>query len=113
MRETKNIRYSGPLLGQRKELRCARRGIDPGDFKNLYDLIQRDPERAWRIVQIMWRHDSSDKNLANIAAGPLEDILVYHGAKFIERIEDIAKKEPTFKKMLGAVSQNDIPQQLW
>ena len=64
-------------------------------------------------MKIMWKLDSSEKILANIAAGPLEDLLVYHGEKFIDRVEEAAQSDPVFKKMLGAVWQNAIPDDVW
>jgi hypothetical protein len=79
----------------------------------MYDLTRNDPEMAWSIMKIMWKLDSSEKILANIAAGPLEDLLVYHGEKFIDRVEEAAQSDPVFKKMLGAVWQNAIPDDVW
>jgi hypothetical protein len=61
----------------------------------------------------MWRTDPSDQMLANIAAGPVEEILARHGARFIDRFEAVAKAEPIFKKMLGAVWQSTIPSDVW
>jgi hypothetical protein len=81
--------------------------------KKMYALTRNDPEMAWSIIKIMWKLDSSEKILANIAAGPLEDLLVYHGEKFIDRVEEAAQNDPIFKKMLGAVWQNAIPDDVW
>ena len=39
--------------------------------------------------------------LAYVAAGPIEDLLVHHGAAFIERVEVAAGRDPIFRKMLG------------
>src|SRR5579864_5533744 len=83
-------------------------------FGILYDFVQSDPEKAWRIIQILWRLDSSDEMLANIAAGPVEDILAKHGPKFIDRVETVARQEPIFKKMLGAVwGRNRMADDVW
>jgi len=49
----------------------------------LNDLIRDEPETAWPIIQEMWSLDQSDFILANIAAGPVEDLLRIHGPGFI------------------------------
>jgi hypothetical protein len=79
----------------------------------MYGLTRNDPEMAWSIMKIMWKLDSSEKILANIAARPLEDILVYHGVKVIDRIEKTARNDLIFKKMLGIVWQNAILDDVW
>src|SRR5262249_49990756 len=48
----------------------------------LWQLIQDEPEAAWSIIQVI-RREGSDIILANLAAGPLEDLLVAHGDQFI------------------------------
>ena len=57
--------------------------------------------------------DTSEILLANIAVGPLEDLLKHRGEKFTDRIEEATRSDPVFKKMLGAVWQNTIPQKVW
>jgi hypothetical protein len=61
----------------------------------------------------MRRLDGSDWILANIAAGPLENSLVYHGDKFIDRFEVLAREDQQFRKLLGAVWQNNMSDALW
>ena len=48
-----------------------------------------------------------------LAAGPLEDLLVAHGAQFIDRVEALADHDAQFKKLLGATWQNAMPATLW
>jgi hypothetical protein len=79
----------------------------------LGDLVHSDPEKAWRIMQIVWRLDSKDDNLGILAAGPIEDILAARGHQFIDRVETLARQEPIFKKMLGGLWQNAIPDDVW
>jgi hypothetical protein len=82
-------------------------------FERLSDLVQEDPEEAWRVIEAMRRLDGTDSILANVAAGPLEDLLVYHGDKFIDRFEILAQSDQQFRKLLGAVWQNDMSDALW
>lgn len=82
-------------------------------FNELVGLCNDDPESCWKVIHLIRQLDGNDKILANLAAGPLEDLLVYHGNDFIDRIESLAKKDPQFKKLLGAVWQRDTPDSIW
>jgi hypothetical protein len=78
----------------------------------LWELIQDDPEGAWNIILII-RREGSDVILSNLAAGPLEDLLVAHGDQFIDRVEALAERDAQFRKLLGATWQNSMPDTLW
>jgi hypothetical protein len=82
-------------------------------FEKLDALIDHDPETAWRVIDLIWRRDQSDFMLAHLAAGPVEDLLVRHGPAFIERVYETARKEPVFRKLLGAVWRNSIAEPVW
>ena len=77
-------------------------------FMRLRELIRDDPEAAWSVIAKMLERDTSDVILSNVGAGPLEDLLVAHGARFIDRIEKRAESDTTFKKVLGIVWKNAI-----
>ena len=79
----------------------------------MHELVRNDPETAWNFLQKMWKLATTDQMLANIAAGPLEDLLKYHGEKFVDVVVEAAQSDPVFKKMLGAVWQNTIPDDVW
>jgi hypothetical protein len=79
----------------------------------LYSLVHDEPELAWAIIRQIPQIDSSDWVLANVAAGPLERLLVCYGVQFIERIEMLAAQDPTFRKMLSAVWKNNISDDVW
>ncbi len=81
-------------------------------WERLRELIHQDPESAWSIIQII-RREGSDLILANLAAGPLEDLLVAHGDRFIDRVEALAQQDMQFRKLLGATWQNAMPPTLW
>ncbi|MGJ4918183.1 DUF6869 domain-containing protein [Bradyrhizobium sp. HKCCYLRH2060] len=67
------------------------------------DLVRDQPEAAWPIVHELWALDQTDRMLALIAVRPIEDLLCWQGADFIERIEQLARQDPIVPKMLGAV----------
>lgn len=82
-------------------------------FSKMEDLCNNDPENCWKVIQLIRELDGSDTVLANLAAGPLEDLLVSYGETFIDRIEVLAKDDTQFKKLLGAVWKRDIPDVIW
>jgi hypothetical protein len=82
-------------------------------FAALSDLCESDPELCWDLIEQIRRSDGSDIILANLAAGPLEDLLVRHGPRFIDRVETRAKTDEQFRRLLGALWKNDIPDGIW
>jgi len=81
-------------------------------FERLWELVHDDSEAAWNIIQII-RQEESDLILSNLAAGPLEDLLVAHGDRFIDRVETLAERDAQFRRLLAATWQNSMPPQLW
>jgi hypothetical protein len=81
-------------------------------FDRLWELVHDDPEAAWKIIQII-RQEGSDLILSNLAAGPLEDLLVTHGDQFIDRVETLAEHDAQFRRLLAATWQNSMPPGLW
>jgi hypothetical protein len=82
-------------------------------FMRLRELIRDDPEAAWSVIGKMLERDTSDAILSNVGAGPLEDLLVAHGARFIDRIEKRSDGDATFKKVLGTVWKNAMSEDVW
>lgn len=83
-------------------------------YQTLDALIDRDPESAWQVIDLIWRRaQDDDRILADLAAGPVEDLLGRHGPAFIERIYLTARQEPVFRKLLGAVWRNSIAEPVW
>lgn len=82
-------------------------------YERLCDLVQNDPEEGWKVIQAIRRLDGSDVILSNLGAGPVEDLMVAHGPRFIERVEALAGQDQQFRKMLGCTWQNRMPDELW
>lgn len=71
--------------------------------RKLGNLVNTEPELAWPLILDLIEKAESVQALADIAAGPLENLLVKHGEKFIERIEMIASKNKRFRLCLSGV----------
>lgn len=72
-----------------------------------------DPEAVWQAVLRIMERELTDEQISLLAAGPVEDLLAYYGARFIDRIEAEARRSPAFAHVLGGVWQRDIPQEIW
>ena len=48
-----------------------------------------------------------------IAAGPLEDLIAGYGAIYINRVEELARKNPRFNYLLGGVWKNSSSEDIW
>jgi hypothetical protein len=72
-------------------------------FEETCELLSDDPERLWLITLRLIEQAPDDAALAYVAAGPLEDILAFHGPTFIERVEDLARRDSRFLLALSGV----------
>ena len=91
----------------------VRDGTDAEFFEareRLDDLVRNDPDRAWPIVIDVIQRTSHDDLLGYVCAGPLEDLLVYHGHILIDRVEALGKQDPHFRRALrGVWGRNSMP----
>jgi hypothetical protein len=82
-------------------------------WEEVYALVLDEPDLAWELILQIFATDKSDITLANLAAGPLEDLLVHHGPDYIDRIEKHAAADPEFRHLLGGVWRNSIDAVVW
>jgi len=75
--------------------------------------LDREGDRLWQFIREVYKRDLSDKVIAVLAAGPLEDLLGKQGVEFIDRIEELARKDPKFNHLLGGVWQNTMTDEVW
>src|SRR6516164_6550298 len=66
-------------------------------YHRLCNLIQDNAEEAWKVIETIRRLDGSDLILSNLAAGPVEDLLVAHGDIFVDRFENLARSDQQFR----------------
>ena len=67
------------------------------------DITAHDPEEGLRITLELLRRSKDDATLAYIAAGPLENLLVYHGKKIINKIRNEADSDERIQFALSGV----------
>ena len=75
----------------------------------LNELAHDEPDTAWLLILELIRQPPSDDAFGCLAAGPLKDLIEYHGPAVIERIEDEARSNPAFRRVLGGVWKTSTP----
>ena len=62
-----------------------------------------DPEPVWDVVVWVVENTRSPWSITMIAAGEVETLLGFHGERFIDWIEDQARRSPRWRYMLTGV----------
>jgi hypothetical protein len=82
-------------------------------WERVRDIVENDPELAWRVIALLVENAPSDDVLGSVAAGPLEDFLGLYAEAYIERLETWARRDRRFRDCLKGVWQTDVPDELW
>ena len=80
---------------------------------SMIEVCMEHPEIAWLAINQLLTAELTKDQLAVLAAGPMEDLLVHHGNAFIDRVEFEASRNPRFNFLLGGVWQNSIVADIW
>ncbi|OBU64197.1 hypothetical protein A9K58_17820 [Stenotrophomonas maltophilia] len=89
------------------------RDLLTGVLDEVDGIIQRDPGEGWEFIEAVRRMDVDAHLLSNLAAGPLEDYLVVHGEVEIERVECLAKHDPSLRDLLAQTWKNSMSDEVW
>ncbi|MBW8745592.1 MAG: hypothetical protein JF628_14865 [Sphingomonas sp.] len=90
----------------------------------LMDFPEQEPDLTWDTIKLVVEaYPGPDFYAAAeteaqvvcgvLAAGPLEDLLCFHGHRFIERLEDEARCDPRMAWMLGGTWQSQMLDEIW
>jgi hypothetical protein len=79
----------------------------------LYAAMQNDVDYAFRIIEAIHEQDTAQSQIEVFAAGPVEDLLVHHGAAAIQKVVDLASRDPKFARVLGGVWKRDMADNVW
>ena len=78
-----------------------------------WELVRKAPHDAWQVIVAILDKDDSIEIQEVLSAGPLEDLLAYHGESMISAVEAEAIKNPRFASLLGGVWQNNTKEEVW
>ena len=82
-------------------------------FDQIVDLVRNKPLDALEVILIILKITDDERVLANLAAGPLEDLLVVRGEEVIDRIIELAISDKNFYALLQGVWGNSIDKAVW
>lgn len=87
-------------------------------FERVATLVRKHPGDAWVVILAMVslcedRANDNECVLANIGAGPMEELLGKHGPDFIDAVELEARRWPAFRQMLTNVWPSTINESVW
>lgn len=112
-----------PAIRSERDIKAlAQRWVDlqrsggKGDLEPLETvnrLINGAPDDALAFIHRVRALDHSDAVIANLAAGPLEGLLVAHGPAVVDRLVQDARRDPAFRHVLGGVWRSDIDEVVW
>jgi hypothetical protein len=72
-----------------------------------------EDELLWQFILNTYVRNLSGNVIAILAAGPLEDLLATVGPKYIDRVEQLARRDPKFNWLLGGVWKNNMTDEVW
>jgi len=76
-------------------------------------LVRADSEAAWTMILDLIERAPDDETLGYVAAGPLEDFIMFNASEFIDRVEAAAAIHIRFKEALAGVWINRLPPDLF
>jgi hypothetical protein len=76
-------------------------------------LSRSEPQEAFELITSILSSTNDEVVLENLAAGPLETLLVWHGQEIIGSIKNYAAKDLRFKWLLAGVWPNNINPLIW
>jgi hypothetical protein len=82
-------------------------------YDELDERCRQAPEQALGLINLILHTTQNEYVLANLAAGPLEALLVHHGKEIISKVESYALSDMRFRSLLSGVFQNLMDDQTW
>lgn len=81
-------------------------------YEKMCQLVKSSPTKALEVI-IKILHSTEDEFvLSNLAAGPLEDLLRFHGAAVLENLVVYARQDNRFINLLTQVDKV-VPNDIW
>lgn len=75
--------------------------------------LEGEAELLWRFILRTYKRNISNRVIAILAAGPLEDLLSKHGLTYIDCVEQLAEEDEEFNWLLGGVWRSSMPDEIW
>lgn len=102
---------SNPKTGGLKAVPRSERSQLKEPVQTLIDLLMSNPDDAFRVAEFVLSRTSDPWVLANLGAGPLEDLLGTGDESAIARVNALAEKYPNAREALSNVWTSHFPPQ--
>jgi hypothetical protein len=73
------------------------------DSMMLHEWARKDPERLWPVLVELLERSPNHETLMWLAAGDLEDLVSWHGSRFLDRLERQAIVSKNFHEALRGI----------
>src|SRR4051794_19222057 len=70
-------------------------------------------EELWQLTLKIHERDQSIVIQRILSAGAVEGLIARFGERYIDRVEEKARKDPAFAKLLGGVWRNSMSDEIW
>lgn len=81
--------------------------------EELLTAVKETPEKAIDLISKICEKVENELILANLGAGLVEDLLVYHGKQVVNQLAVRARQDPKFSRMLSNVWGDGIDREVW
>jgi hypothetical protein len=71
------------------------------------------PEHQWKFILLAISQAQTDDELGHIAAGPIEHLLGWHGAQYIDSVEQQSQLDPKFARAVTGVLKYLMTDEVW
>jgi hypothetical protein len=82
-------------------------------FDKLSDFCRKRPHDSWKVIVEIYERNSGNKVISNLAAGPIEDLLVYHGNLALILIDQYCHEEHKFVEVMKLIWKNSMSDEVW
>jgi hypothetical protein len=82
-------------------------------YNQVDDLVIDWPEESWKLLLAVRRRDRSEMIEQILAAAVFEDLMALHGSKLIDRVEEEARRNPSFVGVILASYKASMSDQVW
>jgi uncharacterized protein DUF6869 len=72
-------------------------------FEEVLKIVSTDLTRGFEITSALIESSEDELTLSYIAAGPLEDLLIFHGLNAVPLVDEAARKSIKFRAALKGV----------
>ena len=97
-------RVGGPCR-ECTELQWAYNAVD--------DMIVDRPEESWQLILAVRRINKSEMVEQMLAAAVFEDLMSVYGATLIDRVEEEAKRDPSFVGVIRSSYRAHMTEDVW